>query len=65
MRRIPLVLEAYGKDQWLVEQERVRDGVVEPAIELLLARPEAGCFIARIERGGELLGNHSIRPLYQ
>lgn len=62
LRRIPLVLEAYGKDRWLVEQERVRDGVVEPAIELLLARPEvqylhvrnleAGCFIARIEREG-------------
>jgi len=60
LRSIPLVLEAYGKDRWLVAQERIRDGVVEPAIDRLLERKEveylhvrnleAGCFIARIER---------------
>jgi Protein of unknown function (DUF1203) len=43
-------------------QARIRDGAVEPAIEMLLARPEvkylhvrnleAGCFIATIEREG-------------
>ena len=60
LRTIPLVLEAYGEERWLVAQERVQDGVVEPAIDRLLARPEvkylhvrnleAGCFIATIER---------------
>jgi Protein of unknown function (DUF1203) len=60
LRGIPLVLEAYGEDRWLVAQERIRDGVVEPAIGRLLEQDgveylhlrnlEAGCFIARIER---------------
>jgi uncharacterized protein DUF1203 len=60
LRSIPLVLEAYGKNRWLVAQERVRDGVVEPAIGRLLGRKEvaylhvrnleAGCFIATIQR---------------
>ena len=55
-----MVLEGYGEERWLVAQERIRDGAVEPAIETLLARPEvkylhvrnleAGCFIATIER---------------
>jgi hypothetical protein len=60
LRTIPMVFEGYGEERWLVAQERIRDGVVEPAIETLLARPEvkylhvrnleAGCFIATIER---------------
>jgi hypothetical protein len=60
LRSIPLVLEAYGEERWLLAQARIRDGLVEPAIETLLARPEvkylhlrnleAGCFIATIER---------------
>jgi hypothetical protein len=60
LRSIPLVLEAYGDERRLVAQERVRDGVVEPAIHTLLARPEvkflhvrnleAGCFIATVQR---------------
>jgi len=60
LRTIPMVLEGYGEERWLVAQERIRDGAVEPAIETLLARPEvkylhvrnleAGCFIATIER---------------
>lgn len=64
LRTIPLVLEAYGKDRWLVAQERILDGVVEPAIARLLETDgvnylhlrnlEAGCFIARIERAGAL-----------
>jgi hypothetical protein len=60
LRTIPMVLEGYGEKRWLVAQERIRDGAVEPAIETLLARPEvkylhvrnleAGCFIATVER---------------
>ena len=60
LRSIPLVLEAYGKDRQLIAQERIRDDVVEPAIERLLGLDgvlylhvrnlEAGCFIAQIER---------------
>jgi len=60
LRTIPMVLEGYGEERWLVAQERIRDGAVEPAIETLLARPEvkylhvrnleAGCFIATVER---------------
>jgi hypothetical protein len=60
LRSIPMVLEAYGEGRSLLAQERIPDGVVEPAIERLLdfegvrylhvRNLEAGCFIARIER---------------
>jgi hypothetical protein len=59
LRRIPMVLEAYGEGRGLLAQERIRDGVVEPAIDRLLELEgvrylhvrnlEAGCFIALIE----------------
>ena len=65
LRDLPLTLEAYGPDRWIVARERVADGEVDAAIGRLLAREEvgyihvrnteAGCYIARVERG--------IRPL--
>ncbi len=61
LRDLPLTLEAYGTDRWIVARERVADGEVDAAIERLLARVEvgyihvrntqAGCYIARVERG--------------
>ena len=36
LRSIPMVLEAYGDARSLLAHERIRDGVVEPAIERLL-----------------------------
>lgn len=60
IRDLPLTLEAYGPDRWIVARERVADGDVEAAVGRLLANPEvgyvhvrnteAGCYIARIER---------------
>ncbi len=61
LRDLKLTLEAYGPDRWIVARERVADGEVDAAIERLLAREEvgyihvrntqAGCYIARVERG--------------
>jgi hypothetical protein len=61
LRKIPLVLEAFGADRSLVAEERFRDGQLEPRVERILENSriryihlrngEAGCFIARIERG--------------
>ena len=60
LRTLPLTLEAYGKDRWILARERPRDPEIETAIVRLFASPaveyihirntEAGCFIARIER---------------
>ena len=60
LRDLPLTLEAYGLDRWIVARERVADGEVDAAIGRLLAREEvgyihvrnteAGCYIARVER---------------
>jgi len=60
LRDLPLTLEAYGPDRWIVARERVADGEVDAAIGRLLGREEvgyihvrnteAGCYIARVER---------------
>ncbi len=60
LRRLPLVLEGYGRGNWRSLPEIVVDGEVDSAIETLFAEPaveyiqlrnaEAGCFMARIER---------------
>jgi uncharacterized protein DUF1203 len=60
LRDLPLTLEGYGPDRWIVARERVSDGEVEVAMERLLAKSEieyvhvrnteAGCFIALVER---------------
>jgi len=57
---LPLTLEAYGRDRWMVARERPAAEDIEAAIDRLLGHPavayihirntEAGCFIARIER---------------
>jgi Protein of unknown function (DUF1203) len=62
LRDLPLTLEAYGPERWIVARERVTDGEVDAAIGRLLARDEvgylhvrnteAGCYIARVERAG-------------
>lgn len=59
-RRHPVTLNAYARGRRLLAQEYVRDGVVEPVVARLLARPEvdyihvrdtdAGCFDFAIER---------------
>jgi hypothetical protein len=59
LRDLPLTLEAYGPDRWIVARERVTDGEVDAAIGRLLAHDgvgylhvrntEAGCYIARVE----------------
>lgn len=62
LRALPLTLEGYGADRWIVARERVGDGGVERAAAALLGdervryvhvrNTEAGCYIARIERAG-------------
>jgi hypothetical protein len=58
--QIPLVLEAYAKDRWLLTRELPSRPEVDPAVSRLLAIPaveylhlrnrEYGCYIARVER---------------
>jgi hypothetical protein len=60
LRTLPLTLEAYGQDRWIIARERPAEAEIEAAIERLLDSPaveyihirntEAGCYIARIER---------------
>ncbi len=60
LRNLPLTLEAYGKDRWVVARERPQADEIESSIGKLLdtagveyihiRNSEAGCFIARIER---------------
>jgi hypothetical protein len=59
LRPLPLTLEAYGDDRWLIARERPAEQEIETAVERLLGtsavryihvrNTEAGCFIARIE----------------
>lgn len=60
LRELPLTLEAFGDDRWILGRERPRPDEVEAAIQKCFAIPdvryihvrntEAGCFIAQIER---------------
>ncbi len=60
LRGLPLTLEAYGDDRWIVGRERPAPTAIEDSIHKCFALPsvryihlrntEAGCFIARIER---------------
>ncbi|HZU31506.1 MAG TPA: DUF1203 domain-containing protein [Candidatus Angelobacter sp.] len=60
LRSLPLTLEAYGENRWIIARERPDDGAIESSIEKLLSmegvlyihvrNTEAGCFIASIER---------------
>ena len=62
LKSLPLTLEAYGDDRWILDRVRVTDGKVDEPIEMLLAKSEvryvhvrhteAGCFIAQVNRVG-------------
>jgi Protein of unknown function (DUF1203) len=63
LRGLPLTLEAFGDDRWILGRERPRPEAIEAAIQKCFAIPgvryihvrntEAGCFMARIERSQE------------
>ena len=60
LRSLPLTLEAYGTDRWIIARERPAAGEIEQSITRLLntsgvqyihvQNTEAGCYMARIER---------------
>src|SRR3977135_326946 len=60
LRPLPLTLEAYGDNRWIIARERPAANEIETSVERLLnaegvryihiRNTEAGCFIARIER---------------
>lgn len=60
LRALPLVLEGYGRDRWIIARERPTADEIEAAIGRLFANQaieyihirngEAGCFIASAER---------------
>ena len=60
LKSLPLTLEAYGDDRWILDRVRVVNGEVDEAVETLLANSavrylhvrhtEAGCFIAQVNR---------------
>jgi len=60
LRKLPLTLEGYGADRWLLARERPSEPEIEAAIESLfkdaevryihVRNTEAGCYIARVER---------------
>jgi hypothetical protein len=61
LRSLPLTLEAYGENRWIIARERPAENEIELSVERLLntsgvryihvRNTEAGCYIARIERG--------------
>ncbi len=68
LRSIPLTLEAYGENRWIIARERPSADEIESSVERLLQtsgvryihirNTEAGCFIARIERDSRTTENH-------
>ena len=69
LRSLPLTLEAYGKERWIIARERPAASEIESSVERLLQtsgvryihirNTEAGCFIARIERNSGAVESHS------
>jgi hypothetical protein len=69
LRSLPLTLEAYGADRWIIARERPSANEIETSVERLLntggvryihiRNTEAGCFIARIERHCAPTESHS------
>jgi Protein of unknown function (DUF1203) len=59
LRSLPLTLEAYGENRWIIARERPMENNIESSVERLLntngvrylhvRNTEAGCYIARIE----------------
>jgi hypothetical protein len=68
LRSLPLTLEAYGENRWIIARERPSAAEIENSVERLLQtsgvryihirNTEAGCFIARIERDSSTVENH-------
>ena len=69
LKSLPLTLEAYGDNRWIMARERPSADEIEISLERLLhtsgvryihvRNTEAGCFIARIERNSGAEENHS------
>ncbi|MBZ5490894.1 MAG: DUF1203 domain-containing protein [Acidobacteriia bacterium] len=69
LRCLPLTLEAYGENRWIIVRERPSADEIESSVERLLQtsgvryihirNTEAGCFIARIERDADAPDHHS------
>ena len=69
LRSLPLTMEAYGENRWIIARERPSANEIENSVERLLhtsgvryihvRNTEAGCFIARIERDSGAVENHS------
>jgi hypothetical protein len=68
LRSLPLTLEAYGENRWIIARERPSADEIESSVERLLhttgvlyihiRNTEAGCFIARIERDSGVATSH-------
>jgi uncharacterized protein DUF1203 len=69
LRSLPLTLEAYGADRWIIARERPAVNEIESSVVRLLQtrevryihirNTEAGCFIATIERNSGAVESHS------
>ncbi len=69
LRSLPLTLEAYGENRWIIARERPSPAEIENSVDRLLhttgvryihvRNTKAGCFIARIEPGSGVMENHS------
>jgi hypothetical protein len=69
LRSLPLTLEAYGADRWIIGRERPSASEIESCVERLLQtsgvhyihvrNTEAGCFIATIERNSGVVERQS------
>lgn len=68
LKSLPLTLEAYGDNRWIIARERPAADEIEGSVERLLQtsgvhyvhvrNTEAGCFIARIERNSSAEERH-------
>lgn len=68
LKSLPLTLEAYGENRWIIARERPSANEIEGSVERLLhtsgvhyihiRNTEAGCFIARIEHDSGGVENH-------
>ena len=69
LRSLPLTLEAYGENRWIIARERPSANEIEGSVERLLQtsgvryihirNTEAGCFIAQIQRDSGAVKSHS------
>lgn len=70
LRTLPLVLEGYGRERWIIARERPLPEQIETAIDRLFSNQaveyihvrnfEAGCFIATVERGVSSVSTRTI-----